>query len=68
MPMISPPTMAPGRLAKPPTTAAGKAFRPMKPMLACTKVIGASSRPAMAATAAARPQTRPLSVLTGMPM
>jgi hypothetical protein len=47
--MIRPPTSAPGMLPKPPTTAAGKAFRPMKPMLACTKVIGASSRPAMAA-------------------
>ena len=33
--------------------AAGKALRPMKPMLACTKVMGASSRPATAATAAA---------------
>ena len=68
MPMISPPTIAPGRLPKPPTTAAGNAFRPMKPMLACTKVIGASSMPANAATAAARPQTRPFSRCTGMPM
>ena len=68
MPMISPPTIAPGRLPKPPTTAAGKAFRPMKPMFACTKVIGASSRPAIAATAAASPHTSPLSRCTGMPM
>ena len=50
--MISPPTMAPGRLPKPPTTAAGKAFGPMKPMLAWTKVMGASRMPATAATAA----------------
>ena len=60
--------MAPGRLPKPPTTAAGNAFRPTNPMLACTKVMGESNNPAIAATAAARPQTRPLSVLTGMPM
>jgi hypothetical protein len=66
--MIRPPTIAPGRLLKPPTTAAGNAFRPMKPMLACTKVIGASSSAAIAATPAARPHTMPLSRCTGMPM
>ncbi len=68
MPITSPPTIAPGRLPKPPTTAAGKAFSPMKPMFACTKVMGASSMPAMAATAAASPHTSPLRRFTGMPM
>ena len=49
-------------------TAAGKAFRPMNPMLACTKVIGASSRPAQAETAAEMPHTSMLMRRTGMPM
>src|SRR4029453_797168 len=49
MPTMRPPTMAPGRLPKPPTTAAGIALRPMKPMFAGTKVRGASITPAMAA-------------------
>ena len=60
--------MAPGRLPKPPTTAAGKALSPTKPMLACTKVIGASSSPATAATIAASAQTIEFSRRTGMPM
>ncbi|MNT93047.1 hypothetical protein D3C72_2344300 [compost metagenome] len=68
MPITSPPTMAPGRLPKPPTTAAGKALSPISPMLACTKVMGANSSPATAATAAASPQARPLRRCTGMPM
>jgi hypothetical protein len=51
-PMIRPPAMAPGMLPKPPTTAAGKALRPMKPMLLWTKVIGARSTAAKAATPA----------------
>ncbi len=66
--MISPPTIAPGTLPKPPTTAAGKAFRPMKPMLECTKVTGASRMPANAATPADSPQIIMLTRRTGMPM
>ena len=53
---------------EPPTTAAGKALRPINPMLACTKVMGAKSNPATVATTAAKAQTKPLSRLTGMPM
>ena len=66
--MINPPTIDPGTLPKPPTTAAGKAFRPMKPMLECTKVTGASRIPAKVATAADSPQISMFTRRTGMPM
>ena len=67
-PMMMPPTMAPGMLPKPPTTAAGKAFKPIKPMLECTKVMGDNSQPATVAITAASAQTKLLSRFTGMPM
>ena len=66
--MISPPTIAPGTLPKPPTTAAGNAFSPMKPMLECTNATGASRMPPNAATAAASPQISMFTRCTGMPM
>ena len=68
MPMIRPPTIAPGTLPKPPTTAAGNAFNPMKPMFECTKVAGASKMPANAATPADSPQTSMFTRLTGIPI
>jgi hypothetical protein len=66
--MISPPTTAPGTLPKPPRTAAGNAFRAMKPMLKCTNAVGASRTPPNAATAAAIPQISMFTRCTGMPM
>ncbi len=68
MPMIRPPTIAPGTLPKPPSTAAGKAFRPMKPMFECTKVLGASRMPPMVAMPADSAQISMLMRRTGMPM
>ena len=68
-PMIRPPTRAPGIDPKPPSTAAGKAFSPStRPTLEWMKVIGASSTPAQAATAALIAQIRETTRLTGMPM
>src|SRR6266498_4403752 len=51
-PMVSPPTKAPGMDPKPPSTAAAKALRPMKPKLISTSDTGARSTPAIAATPA----------------
>src|SRR4030095_16295173 len=65
--MISPPTIDPGTLPKPPTTAAGNAFRPMKPMLECTNVAGASRIPANAPTHAATPRRRPEDQIVDQP-
>ena len=68
-PMMMPPTTAPGMLPKPPSTAAGNAFSASaRPTLEWMKVIGASSTPAQAATAALIPQVSATTVFTGMPM
>jgi hypothetical protein len=67
-PMVSPPTNAPGMDPKPPSTAAAKAFRPMKPRLMSTSETGARSTPAMAATPAEIAQMSEHMSLTGMPM
>ncbi len=68
-PIRTPPTTAPGIEPKPPSTAAGNAFRPEhEPTLEWMKVIGASSTPAQVATAALIAQTIETTRLTGMPM
>ena len=67
-PMVTPPTSAPGIDPKPPRTAAAKALRPMKPRLMSMSETGASSTPAMAATAAEIAQMSENMRFTGMPM
>ena len=56
-------------LPKPPSTAAGNAFSASaRPTFEWMKVIGASSTPAQAATAALIAQVSATTVFTGMPM
>ena len=67
--MMMPPNSAPGMEPKPPSTAAGKAFKPStRPTLEWMKVIGANSTPAQVATAALIAQTIDTTRLTGMPI
>ena len=55
-------------LPKPPSTAAGNALRPRKPILVWMKAIGAKRTPAKPATAALIAQISENTRLTGMPM
>ena len=68
MPMIIPPTIAPGIDPNPPSTAAAKAFSPISEIDVSTSVIGASNTPAIAAVAAYIDHINEKINLTGMPI
>ena len=67
-PINKPPSRAPGRLPKPPMTAAAKAFIPSKPVDGSIAFFDANKIPAMAATMPDKAQIIELTRLTGIPI
>ena len=66
---MMPPTIAPGIDPNPPNTAAGNAFKPRKPIFVSMRdALGDKSTPLIAATMAAKIQTKAYTRFTGTPM
>ena len=67
-PIKSPPSKAPGKLPKPPITAAAKALIPSKPVAGSIAFFEANNMPAIAATIPDNAQINELIRLTGIPI